>query len=105
MHNVLEPMMLVTLFPSAHSTIVPLRSSVIEITLREELAAVSLPSVRDDINLPFGPQVSGGSWALLIYIHTAISPPGLTLQRVTTLFTTQVNLTSSPGHISSGPVN
>ena len=52
--------MSVTLVASVHSTIVPLRSSVIETALREELAAVSLPSVRDDLNLPSGPQVS---WA------------------------------------------
>ena len=44
-------------FPSAHLTDVPLRSLVIESTLREEFLGSPFTSVTDDVNIPPGPQV------------------------------------------------
>ena len=52
----LDPIILA--FPSEHLTDVPLRSLVIELTLREELLGSPFTSVTDDMNIPPGPQVS-----------------------------------------------
>ena len=57
----LDPMELS--FPSEHVTDVPLRSLVIESTLREELSGSPFSSVIDDVNLPPGPQV----WVLGLF--------------------------------------
>ena len=51
----LDPIILA--FPSEHVTDVPLRSLVIESTLREELLGSPFTSVTDDVNIPPGPQV------------------------------------------------
>ena len=85
--------------PSLQDTAVPLRSLVIRATLREELLAGPLTSVRDDSNLPSGPHVSVVGLTLK-YAHRS-SSPGPTLHRMTPLSTTHVNVTLSLGHISS----
>ena len=86
--------------PSLQFTVIPLRSLVIRSTLREELLAGPLTSVRDDPNLPPGPQVAV-SGITLEYAHCVSTPLALTIHRVTTLSTTHVNVTLSLGHISS----
>ena len=45
-------------FPSEHVTDAPLRSLVIESTLREEMLGSPFTSVTDDVNIFPGPQVS-----------------------------------------------
>ena len=52
----LDPVMTGVTVPLVHVTDVPLRSLVIESTLREELSG-SPTSITDDVNRPPGPQV------------------------------------------------
>ena len=90
--------------PLAHSTCVSVRSLVIFSTLREESS--SLISVRDDVNLTSGPQVSVLSGSVVRYRHVSVTPLEVTTQRVVAVPATHVNVTSSPGHISPvGAVN
>ena len=53
----LDPVMTGVTVPSVHVTDVPLRSLVIESTLREELLEFPFTSVTDDVNRSPGPQV------------------------------------------------
>ena len=94
-------------FPSEHVTDVPLRSLVIESTLREELLGSPFSTVTDDVNRSPGPQVWVLRGSFRLWLQLSWPSLELTIQMVAAVvFTTQVNLTSSPGHIPlDGPVN